>query len=64
MKVLKPFRDKYNPEHIFLPGDEFESNDQGRITDLVKRGLIEGEQSPSFDQLKTSNRRPKKKGSG
>lgn len=62
MKVLKPFRDKYNPDKIFLPGENFDSDDQDRIADLVKRRLIEGEQSPSFDQLKRPSRGSKKKG--
>lgn len=48
MRVLIPFRDKYNPERIYVPGDDFNSDEQDRINDLVKRGLIEGvEDAPS-----------------
>jgi len=65
MKVLKPFRDKYNPDHIFLPGDDFKSTDKDRIADLVQRGLIEGEQSPSLDHSANKpTKKAKKKGSG
>jgi len=42
MRVLKVFRDKYSPDKIYKPGDEFVSDDTHRINDLIKRGLIEG----------------------
>jgi len=51
MKVLKPFRDKYNPEVIYKPGDKFVSDDPARIDELVERGLIEGVCTPSYAQL-------------
>ncbi len=48
MKVLIPFRDKYNPERIYVPGEDFNSDEQDRIDNLVKRGLIEGVEDAPF----------------
>ena len=39
-KVIRRFRDKYTGE-IYLPGVTFESDEAGRIEDLLNRKLIE-----------------------
>jgi len=39
-RVIRRFRDKYTGE-IYLSGDTFESDEAGRIEDLLTRGLIE-----------------------
>lgn len=51
MKVLKVFRDKYNPERIYRPDEEFTCDDQERINDLISRGLIEGVSKPSCTHM-------------
>jgi hypothetical protein len=54
MKVLKKFRDKYSGK-IYIPGNNFMSDDVDRINDLIIRGLIEGEiikpSIPSYDDI-------------
>ncbi|MDR2138545.1 MAG: hypothetical protein LBP50_03225 [Tannerella sp.] len=37
--VIKTFRDKYNPDKIFNPGEIVSGFDDGRARDLVLRGL-------------------------
>ena len=50
-KVISKFHDKYDLKKVYQVGDEFSSDDQERIDDLVDRGLIEGDKKPSFDLL-------------
>ena len=50
-KVISKFHDKYNLKKVYYVGDEFSSDDQERINDLIDRGLIEGDKKPSFDLL-------------
>jgi len=51
--IIRRFRDKYTGE-IYLPGDTFESDEAGRIEDLLNRKLIEpmpeGEQ-PDYNAM-------------
>lgn len=57
MKVLKPFRDKYNPERIYKPGEDFISDEPERTNNLIRRGLVEGaEKAPSKPTKKKSQR--------
>lgn len=51
MKVISKFHDKYDLKKVYNIGDEFTSDDQERINDLINRGLIEGDKKPSFDLL-------------
>lgn len=51
MKVISKFHDKYDLKKVYNVGDEFTSDNQERINDLVNRGLIEGDKKPSFDLL-------------
>lgn len=39
LKVVAKFRDKYNPEAIYMPGKIVELEDDDRSHDLIKRGL-------------------------
>ncbi|MCH5235544.1 MAG: hypothetical protein J1E16_09630 [Muribaculaceae bacterium] len=39
LKVVTKFRDKYNPETVFMPGKIVEIEDDDRSRDLIKRGL-------------------------
>lgn len=50
-KVISKFHDKYDLKKVYHVGDEFSSDDQERINNLINRGLIEGEKKPSFDLL-------------
>jgi hypothetical protein len=50
-KVISNFHDKYDLKKVYNIGDEFSSDDQERINDLIIRGLIEGDKKPSFDFL-------------
>lgn len=55
MKVLIPFRDKYNPERVYVPGEDFISDEPERINDLINRGLINDvEDIPSKASKKNS----------
>ena len=51
MKVIGKFHDKYDLKKVYEVGDEFSSDDQDRINDLIDRGLIEGDKKPSIDLL-------------
>lgn len=50
-KVISKFHDKYDLKKVYNVGDEFSSDDQERINDLINRGLIEGDKKPSIDLL-------------
>jgi hypothetical protein len=50
-KVISVFHDIKDLKHIYLVGDEFVSDDKERIDNLIARGLIEGERTPSTDSL-------------
>lgn len=50
-KVISKFHDKYDLKKVYQVGDEFSSDDQERIDDLLNRGLIEGDKKPSIDLL-------------
>lgn len=39
-EVITPFRDKFIYGKVYQKGDEFESNDEERIKDLLDRKLI------------------------
>ena len=39
LKVVTKFRDKYNPETLYMPGKIVEIEDNDRSRDLIKRGL-------------------------
>ena len=41
VKVLSKFVDKYDFSQVYNVGDEVETFDEARITDLVSRGLVE-----------------------
>lgn len=44
VKILKEFRDKFNPTRIYEPGTYAEFDDEARVTDLVTRGLAAREE--------------------
>lgn len=50
-KVIRKFHDKHNLNIVYNIGDEFSSNEPDRIQDLLDRGLIEGEEKPSFNSM-------------
>lgn len=50
-KVIKEFHDKYNLNKVYKVGEEFSSNDNRRIKNLLERGLIERVEEPSFNSL-------------
>jgi len=50
-RVIREFRDKYNLQKVYKAGDEFFSNEQKRIKNLLERGLIERVEEPSLNSL-------------
>lgn len=53
MKVISKFHDKYDLKKVYNVGDEFTSDDLERISDLKKRGLIEGDKKPSTNSFES-----------
>ena len=49
-KVIKRFKDKYNLQHFYNVGDNFDTEDKVRIKDLLNRKLI------SKDEKKTKEK--------
>lgn len=54
VKVMQVFRDKFT-KHLYETGMELEFSDDGRVEDLVERGLVEliEEQEPSDKHMIT-----------
>lgn len=57
--VIRRFRDKYTGQ-IYLPGDNFESDELERVEDLLDRKLIDGE-LPSKTEKSATKKKPLKK---
>ncbi len=59
-KVIGIFRDKTDLDHVYMPGDNFNSDDADRVQDLIKRKLIEGaKNAPSTIKSKQPDKKSK-----
>ena len=56
LKVLRLFRDKFDPKKSYQPGTEVNFDDEARCNDLFRRGLCEAVNDPS----KKTAEKPKK----
>ena len=59
-KVTAPFVDKFDKSVAYAVGDTVDWNDQERITDCVKRGLIEVIQETAKPKTTTKKTTTKK----
>ena len=46
LKVLRLFRDKFDPKKSYQPGTEVNFDDEARCNDLIRRGLCEAVNDP------------------